>query len=315
MFGQSLRFGKILGIPLGVNYSWFVIFALITLSLTTQFRYEHPHWVLAEHIIFGLSTSLLFFGSVLLHELGHSVMALHYGIPVRAITLFVFGGVAQIDREPEKPFHEFAIAVAGPVVSAVLGVWFYGLMVASRGVFLGFADLSAWLGRINIVLAVFNLIPGFPLDGGRILRSIVWRATGSFERATRAAAGSGQVFAYGFILWGVWQALNGDFFDGLWIGFIGWFLLSAAQAASAQATIRGSLAGITAATIMSQDVLKVPSSFTVAELVHDNLLRTGARSAMVMDGDTFLGLVTLHEVKGVPHDTRRTRHSISCFSE
>ena len=306
MFGQSLRFGKILGIPLGVNYSWFIIFVLITLSLTTQFRSDHPQWSLIEHIMFGVSTSVLFFGSVLLHELGHSVMALRFGIPVQAITLFVFGGVAQIGREPDKPSHEFAIAVAGPVVSALLGLFFYGLMIASRGVFLGFADLSAWLGRINIVLAVFNLVPGFPLDGGRILRSAVWRSTGSFERATRTAAGSGQLFAYAFVLWGIWQAFNGDFFNGLWIGFIGWFLLNAAQAANAQVTAKTSLHGVTAAEVMTQDYLAVPPSTTVAELVHDHLLRTGARSSMVTEGTTFLGLVTLHEIKKIPHETWRS---------
>lgn len=306
MLGQSLRLGRILGIPFGVNFSWFVIFALITMSLTTQYRSDHPQWSLAEHILFGVSTSLLFFGSVVLHELGHSVVALRFGIPVRAITLFVFGGVAQIGREPERPVHEFAIAVAGPIVSAVLAVAFYALMVATADLFEGFSDLSAWLGRINLTLAVFNLIPGFPLDGGRILRSLVWQYTKNFERATRIASGSGQFFAYAFILWGIWEALQGNFFSGLWIGFIGWFLLTAAQGAGAQIAIRSSLQGMIAGDLMTQEFLLARPGTTVAELVHEQLLRRGNRCAMVVEGERLAGIVTLHEIKQVPLDNWHT---------
>lgn len=300
MFTQSIRFGKLFGIPLGVNYSWFVIFALITLSLTTQFRDMHPNWSYAEHLTIGIATSLLFFVSVLLHELGHSVVALKYHIPVKSITLFVFGGVAQIGKEPEKPMHEFNIAIAGPVVSFVLGVFFLVLMAITRDVAEGVSALSEWLGRINTVLALFNLIPGFPLDGGRVLRAIVWKATGSYERATTVAAGSGQFIAYGFILFGVWQALTGNFFGGMWIGFIGWFLLNASQSSTMQLQFRSALKGITAGDVMSTDCARLAGTTSVADLVEHHMLKTGMRCTMVMEGEQFRGLVTLHEVKQVP---------------
>ncbi|MEK6571067.1 MAG: site-2 protease family protein, partial [Bacteroidota bacterium] len=189
MFTQSIRFGRILGIPLGVNYTWFIVFILITLSLATEYAHLHPDWSYGEHMIFGLATSLLFFASVVLHELGHSVIALKYGIPVKSITLFIFGGVANISKEPEKPMHEFNIAIAGPIVSAVLGIVFYGVMHATAESYGGISSLGEWLGRINMSLALFNLIPGFPLDGGRIFRAIVWKYTGSYARATTVAAG------------------------------------------------------------------------------------------------------------------------------
>lgn len=302
MFTQSIRFGKILGIPVGVNYSWFIIFILITLSLTTQFRYLHPDWTYAEHLTVGIATSLLFFLSVLLHELGHSVMALNYQLPVKSITLFVFGGVAQIGREPEKPMHEFVIAIAGPVVSFVLGILFFALMWIARGTMEGVSALGEWLGNINLILALFNLIPGFPLDGGRVLRAIVWRITNSYERATTIAAGSGQFFAYAFIAFGVWQALTGNFFGGLWIGFIGWFLLSAAQSSTAQLHFRTALKGVTAGDVMLQECSRLAGNTSVADLVEHHMLKTGMRCTMVMDGDRFSGLVTLHEVKQVPKE-------------
>jgi len=302
MLAQSVRMGKILGIPFGVNYSWFIIFVLITMSLSTHYAHLHPQWTHAEHLLFGVATSILFFVSILLHELGHSVVALHYGIPVKSITLFIFGGVAQIGKEPEKPVQEFNIAIAGPIVSALLGVFFYGVMLLTRGTAEGTAALGEWLSRINFVVAAFNLLPGFPLDGGRVLRSIVWKFTGSFERATTVAAGSGQIVAYGFIFIGIWQALSGNFFGGLWIGFIGWFLLSAAQSTILQASIRVALSGTTAREVMTTECLHLPGSDSVADLVENHLLKTGGRCAMVMDGDRFRGLVTLHEIKQVPRE-------------
>ena len=302
MFTQSIRLGRIIGIPIGMNYTWFIVFVLITLSLTTQFADLHPAWSYAEHLIFGVVTSILFFASVVLHELGHSLLAIRYGIPVRAITLFIFGGVAQIAREPEKPSQEFFIAIAGPIVSAVLGGCFFALKVGTEGLYEGLSSLGAWLARINIALAVFNLIPGFPLDGGRILRSIVWKYTNSFERATGVAAWSGQLFAYLFIFFGVWQALSGNFFNGLWIGFIGWFLLNAAQMSTAQTRLRHALGGVLARDVMTQECLRLPSNLSVEELVDHHLLRTGARCSMVVDGDRFRGLVTLHQIKTVPKE-------------
>ena len=301
MLAQSIRLGRILGIPIGVNYSWFVIFLLITYSLTTLFGQLHPTWTIAWRVGFGIATSVLFFSSVLLHELGHSVVALKYRIPVRSITLFVFGGIAQIGREPDRPTHELAIAIAGPIVSALLGALFYVVRWLTQGTLEGVASLSNWLGGINVALAAFNLVPGFPLDGGRVLRAIAWRMTGSYERATAIATGAGQFFAYGFILLGMAQALAGSVFGGLWIAFIGWFLLTAAQASSAQLRLRSALEGIMARDIMHHECWRVGGDVTVAELAEE-MLRTGTRCSMVVDRDRFRGLVTLHEVKQVPQD-------------
>jgi Zn-dependent protease len=302
MYSQTIRFGTIFGIPVGINYSWFIVFVLITMSLTTQFTNMHPDWSFREHLFLGIATSMLFFVSVLLHELGHSVVALHYRIPVKAITLFIFGGVASIGSEPEKPMHEFWIAIAGPLVSAALGAMFYGLALFAHGTFEGVAALGTWLGMINLSLALFNLIPGFPLDGGRILRSIVWRFTGSFERATAVAGASGQFFSYAFIFFGIYLALTGNFFGGLWIGFIGWFLLNAAQGTSFQATLRSALRNLTARDVMNYDCSRISGSLTIADLVEHHLIRNGAPCSMVTDGDRFLGLVTLHEIKQIPRD-------------
>jgi Zn-dependent protease len=300
VFAHTIRLGQLFGIPVGLHYSWFIVFVLVTLSLVAQFATEYPEWSSGVAYGLGVVTSLLLFLSVLLHELGHSVVALRKGIRVRAITLFVFGGVAQIEREPSRPRDEFHIAVAGPVVSFLLAAAFYGF---SRGVETLSEPLHAlghWLGRINFLLAAFNLIPGFPLDGGRILRAALWRATGSYDRGTRLASAAGQGIAYVFIVVGVWVAFSGHFVNGLWMGFIGWFLLSAAQATVAQLDVRRWLRGIRAAEAMTTDCLILPRGMSVAELVEDHLLRTGRRCALVVEGDRLMGLVTLHEVRRVP---------------
>jgi Zn-dependent protease len=298
---QSIRLGRVLGIPIGVNYSWFIIFFLITHSLTVLFGELHPDWTLAGRVVFGLATSLLFFASVVLHELGHSVIALRYRIPVRSITLFVFGGIAQIGKEPERPAHEFAIAIAGPLVSAALGVVFLGVEWLARDRLEGIATLGGWLGGINLTLAAFNLVPGFPLDGGRVLRAVAWRLTGSFERATKLAAASGQLFAYGFIFFGVFQAIAGNVLGGMWIAFIGWFLLSAAQLSAAQLRFQHALAGVTATEVMTDECWRVEGGVHVAQLV-ERMLRTGERCSMVVDGERFVGLVTLHQIKQLPRE-------------
>ncbi len=203
MIGQSLRLSTIRGIQVGVHYSWFILFLLITFSLVARFAGQHPRWTMAEHYVVAFLTSLLFFVSILLHELAHSFVALAKGIPVRAITLFVFGGVAQIGREPDRPAVEFQIAIAGPIASFVLAFAFQGLAAATEDRFEHFAALADWLATINLALAVFNLIPGFPLDGGRIFRAAVWQVTGSLTKATRIAARSGQLFAYAFMFGGI----------------------------------------------------------------------------------------------------------------
>jgi Zn-dependent protease/CBS domain-containing protein len=286
----------------GLHYSWFIVFVLITLSLVAEFAVSHPHWSRFEHYGVGLATSVLFFVSVLLHELGHSVVALRKGVPVRAITLFVFGGVAQIEREPSRPADEFQIAIAGPVVSFLLAGLLYGLSAGAETVSEAVSTLGQWLGRTNFMLAAFNLIPGFPLDGGRVFRALMWKYTGSFDRGTRIASATGQMIAYLFILGGVWIAFTSNFISGLWLGFIGFFLLSAAQATVVQLDVRRMLDGIRARDVVATDCLVMPRSESVAGLVEEQLLRTGRRCALITDDDRLVGLVTIHQIRQVPRD-------------
>ena len=300
MFAHTLRLGRIFGIPVGLHYSWFIVFVLVTLSLVAQFTAEYPDWAAGVQYSVGVLTSLLLFLSVLLHELGHSVVALRKGIRVRAITLFVFGGVAQIEREPSRPRDEFQIAVAGPAVSFLLAGAFYGFSRGVESLSERLQVLGQSLGRINFILAAFNLIPGFPLDGGRVLRALLWKGTGSYDRGPRLASAAGQGIEYLFIVAGVWIAFSKDFVGGLWMGFIGWFLLSAAQAAVAQLDVRRLLRGIRAVDAMTTDCLVLPRGMSVAELVEEHLLRTGRRCALVVEGDRLLGLITLHQVRRVP---------------
>ncbi len=298
--GSGIKLGRILGIPIYLHPSWFIIFALITFSLATQFASQHPHWSRAQHWSVGILTSLLFFGSVVFHELAHSVVALRYLIPVVSITLFVFGGVARIGREPASARQEFNIALAGPLSSYLLAVGFWLLTrVFPSSEMLG--ALAGWLAQINLGLATFNLVPGFPLDGGRILRALVWGVTGDYARATRFASRGGQLLAYVLIVAGIWQSLTGGFVGGLWLAFIGWFLLTAAQESYTQVAIRGALEGLRAADIMSQDLPSVSRSISLEDYVHE-LLRTGRRCHLVVDDGQLLGMMTVHALNRVPRE-------------
>jgi Zn-dependent protease len=298
--GSGLKIARTLGIPIYLHASWFIIFVLMTFSLATQFKGEHPHWSVAQHWSLGILTSLLFFASVLLHELGHSVVALHYRISVVSITLFIFGGIARISREPARARDEFNIAAAGPLVSYLLAGGFWLLArVFPASEMLG--ALANWLARINFFLATFNLLPGFPLDGGRIFRALVWGVTGSYTRATRFASRGGQLLAYLMIVTGIWQSLTSNFVGGLWLAFIGWFLLTAAQESYAQVAIRRALKGLHAADIMSQEVPTVPRSISLEDYVHE-MLRTGRRCHLVMDNGQLLGMMTVHALNRVPRE-------------
>lgn len=302
MIGQSVKLTTVRGIDVGVHYSWFIIFFLITFSLTGRFAAEHPRWTQAEHYAVGILTSLLFFSSILLHELAHSFVALAKGIPVRSITLFVFGGVAQIGREPDRPMTEFQIAIAGPIASALLAVGFGAVAHLAGDEFERISALAGWLSSINLMLALFNLVPGFPLDGGRIFRALLWRVTGNLATATRIAAGTGQTVGYAFMLVGIWTMFTVSWFNGLWLVFIGWFLLSAAQESVLQMSLRSALSGLRAEDIMARDCPTVSGQLSLADLVHEHILRTGRRCFLVSRNGRLEGLVTLHQVKAVPQE-------------
>jgi Zn-dependent protease/CBS domain-containing protein len=295
-----VELGKIWGIPIGLHPSWFLIFGLLTWSLAMgYFPEEYPALSSAAHWLLGGLTSLLFFGSVLVHELGHSLIALRNSIPVRRITLFIFGGVAQIEKEPNSPGAEFRIAIAGPLASLTLAILFEALYLLDQSIpYL--AAPSIYLARINFLLAAFNMIPGFPLDGGRVLRALVWRFTGSFHRATRVAGSTGQLVALGFIGVGVYTIFDGALFNGLWLAFIGWFLQNAAASNLAAANIQQSLHGITVSQVMSRECTRVPSLLPLSQLVEEQVLNGAQRCFFVADNGQLRGLLTLHEITAVP---------------
>jgi Zn-dependent protease/predicted transcriptional regulator len=297
---SGIRIGHVFGIPIYLHTSWFIIFALITLSLRTQFTAEHPHWSGEQRWILGVVTSLLFFASVLFHEVCHSVVARHYKIPVTSITLFVFGGLARIERDPDSGRQEFNIAIAGPLSSLFLAGCFFLIAHYVHGNEM-VAAVCGWLWEINAALAVFNLVPGFPLDGGRVLRGIVWGITGSFTRASQIASSSGRAFAYVMIFIGIWQALNGNWVNGLWLAFIGWFLLEAARESFAQVALRSTLTGVRAEDVMTPEIPTVARDISLDDYVHE-VLRTGRRSHIVTGAGTPVGLVTLHSARAIPRD-------------
>ncbi|HKN74185.1 MAG TPA: site-2 protease family protein [Candidatus Acidoferrum sp.] len=296
----GMRIGKILGIPIFLHPTWVIIFAGITYSLALQFAQEHPGWTPAQHWTVGVFTSVLFFASLLFHELAHSVVAQHYKIRVLSITLFIFGGVASIERDPSKATQEFNIAIAGPLASGFLAGLFFGLVKffpTNETV----ATLSDWLWKTNLMLAVFNLLPGFPLDGGRIFRAIVWGATKNFSRATRVAGTTGRLIAYAMILLGGFAVFKGVVVYGLWSVFVGFFLLNAAQESVAQLAVRETLSGLHAADVMSHEVPTVGRAISLEDYGAE-VLRTGRRCHLVITDDRLVGMMNVHTLNSVPRD-------------
>lgn len=300
MARQTVPLGRIIGIPIGLDYSWFLIFGLLTWMLATSYYpVEFKTWSRELCWIMGAVASIMLFVSVLLHELGHSVIALANKVPVRRITLFIFGGVAEIAGEPPSASAEFFIAIAGPIVSLLLAAGFYALERVS-GQATPLFGLAKYLAYINFLLVLFNLIPGFPLDGGRVFRAIVWAITGSMTRATTIAANVGRGFAFLFIFVGIWQIFIGNFGGGLWIAFIGWFLDRAATAQLQQVLFQRLLAGHTVSQAMNPNYSIVPAHATLQELVDEHILGGSRRSLIVGEMEHPIGLMTLHRVKEVP---------------
>src|SRR6266705_1697893 len=248
----SLRLGKLAGIDIYVHFSWLIIVVLLTVSLATGwFSQLYPGWATFTYWLVGLISALLLFVSVLLHELAHSIVARARGLPVKNITLFIFGGVSNIEEEPKSPGVEFQMAVVGPLASLVIGVLAFLLLFLLGQYSSALAAILWYLGLANILLGIFNLFPGFPLDGGRVLRSIVWKIDGNLRRATRIVTVVGQIIAYLFILAGIWLFFVGYFIDGLWLGFIGWFLLSSAQSANSEVMLQSVFRGVTVSEVMN----------------------------------------------------------------
>ena len=301
----SLSLGRILGIPIRLHLSWFLLAALVTWSLAAgYFPQANPGWTASTYWIVGAAASILFFASVLLHELGHSVLAIREDVPVKSITLFIFGGVAQIGREPPTAGAEFRIAIAGPLTSLGLAGIFSGLGALLGDVQVLSAPLS-YLGSINLILALFNMIPGFPLDGGRVLRAALWRFGGSFRIATQWAARAGQATALLFIGVGVAQFFFAGFSNGLWWAFIGWYLYSAAQSSFRQVKLQDVLEGVKARNVTIQECTPVSGDLRLDRLVEDHVLTEGQRCFLVSEGDNPTGLITLDRLRAVTGARRK----------
>jgi Zn-dependent protease len=302
MLQGAIKLFKIRGIEVRLDYSWFIIFALVTYSLSTEYFPSRYDWSPAANWLMGGVTSVLFFVSVLLHELSHSFVAQAYGIPVPRITLFIFGGAAQIAEEPKSASSEFLMALAGPAMSLLIAAVSGGLYYFLGGRLPMLSALVGYIALINVMLAVFNMIPGFPLDGGRVLRAVIWGATRDADKATRIAAFIGRGFAFLFIFGGVYLALNGQIFNGIWIAFIGWFLLQAATQSSKRQTIKDLLGGHFAGEVMWTNCPFIEADTPVADLVYRNIMHTGHRCFPVIDRGRVAGIVTLHNIKAVPPD-------------
>ena len=299
----SLRIGKIFGIDIYIHISWVIILVLLTWSLAVGwFPVLYHGFSAVTYWVLGFIAAVLLFVSVLLHELAHSFVARARGLPVKNITLYIFGGVSNIEKEPGSPGIEFQIAVVGPLTSLLIGVLAFVLFFLLGQYSPALGAILWYLGLANILLGIFNLIPGFPLDGGRVLRSIVWKIDGNLRRATRIVTVVGQIIAYLFILVGIWLFFVGYFIDGLWLGFIGWFLLSSAQSANSEVMLQSVFRGVTVSEVMNTAPTTVPANISLQKLVDEYFLPLGLRSAFVIQGDRLAGLITLSDIRHVPRE-------------
>jgi Zn-dependent protease/CBS domain-containing protein len=299
---SSFTIARIRGIPIGVHYTWAIAVVMITWSLAASyFPSSYQGWSSQTYWLVGAAAALLLFVSVLFHELCHSFVAQARGLAVKSITLFIFGGVSNIAQDSEDPQDEFLIAVVGPLSSLALSGVFWLALQAVPNDTSPLGALLFYLAIVNLMLAVFNILPGFPLDGGRVLRAILWGATGSMVRGTTIATGVGQVVAFLFIGYGIWQIfIQNDFLGGVWIGFIGWFLNSAAEATRRQVQVQEGFRGVKVASVMTPDPPVVSPALSVRELVDEYILRRGSRAIPVAQDGGIVGLVTLSDVKHLP---------------
>ena len=306
---NAIRLGNIFGVEIRLDYSWFIIFILITWSLAGHyFPGAHPGWSAGAYWALAALTSALFFTSVVIHELAHSLVSRAFGTPVHDITLFIFGGAAHMSEEPRRAREELLMALAGPGASLGLAGLFYLLWSLTLEIAGPTHALAGWLAWINLMLALFNLIPGFPLDGGRVLRAIVWGATGNSRRATLIAAGAGRLVAFGFIFYGIWQIFGGNWADGLWIAFIGWFLDGAATQSVRHLAAEKLMAGHTVREAMLTDCPHVLPQLTLDVVVDQVARPSGRRCFPVMEQSRLSGLLTLGEIAEVPRDRWPTTH-------
>ena len=302
----DIKLGRVFGIQIGLHYSWFLIAFLIVLSVAGEFSAAHKDW--GQGMIWSLSvvTALLFFVSLLLHELAHSLVAQSRNLPVRSITLFALGGVSQIERNPADARTEFRVAIVGPLTSCAIGgvclgtAWWCGWTGATGAT--PVVAVLVWLGYINLGLGIFNLIPGYPLDGGRVLRAILWWKTGNADQSTRLAARIGEAVGFVFIALGVTQVFGGAGLNGLWIAFMGWFLIQAAAQSCREVETVPFLTGRHVADLMSSECPIVDGHLDIQRFVDEEMLRSGKRCFLVEENGAFVGLITPNEIKHVPRN-------------
>lgn len=299
----SWRIARIFGIDIYIDASWLVIFGLFTWMMSSYyFPGSYPRWPAWQYWVVGTFTSLLLFASVLVHELAHSLVAIRQGEKVRRITLFILGGVAQITEEPQEASKEFFMALVGPLTSFAIAGVCYVLVFLLRPASEPLAAMARYLSFINVLLGAFNLLPGFPMDGGRVFRSIIWKLTGDLKKATRIASAVGQGFAFVFITVGFFMLFRGFFVDGLWIMLIGWFLYSAAGQGYHQVIVKEMLAHVRAEDLMERDVHSISGSLTIQKLVDDFIFRHQNRAFIVADKGDIEGIISLEDVKKIPRD-------------
>jgi Zn-dependent protease/CBS domain-containing protein len=307
---RGFRLGRILGFEVTIDFSWFVIFFLVLWSFSMGiFPTAAPGLTPPIYLAAGVVSALLLFASLLAHEISHSVVARAKGIPVEGITLFIFGGIARTRMEASSPGDEFQIAGIGPVTSFVIGLMFAGIF--ALGHTLGWPRLvlvaAQYLAFINVVLAVFNLLPGFPLDGGRLFRAILWKVTGNLTRATRIATLAGQWFGFALVAFGLLRAFQGFVMGGLWLVFIGWFLRNAAAQSYRQHVVQSMLEGVSANQAMTRDPHTVPADISLGSLMDDYILRERYLAYPVMEQARPVGIITLHQVRDVPRNDWENR--------
>lgn len=303
----TLTIGSIRGIPIRVHASWLAVYGLIAWSLGAgYFPHALPELGPMTHWLSGLIAALLLFVSVFLHELSHSLVALRLGIPVSSITLHIFGGVSELSREPDHPRAEFAIAIVGPLTSFALAA-----VITAAGALVtpppAAAAVMQYLVLLNVVVGVFNLVPGFPLDGGRVLRAVLWRTRGDLAWATRIASNAGSTFGLALIVLGAWRALAGEFLGGLWLVAIGLFLRQASTSSYQQLVVRRALDARTVGEVMTREVVRLSPELSVETLVNDYFWRHHVSSFPVVDHGRVVGLVSVRDIGRVPRGEWPTR--------
>ena len=303
----SWRIGSLFGIDIRIDSSWIIIFTFVTWTLASfYFPNRFPGWPQWQYWVIGVVTSLLFFASVLGHELTHSLVAMRQGEEVRSITLFILGGVAELKGEPESPSKEFSMAFVGPVSSMIIALFFWVISLLVRDFSQPLWALTRYLALINLIVGIFNLIPGFPMDGGRVLRAIIWRVTGNLMKSTRIASITGQAIAFLFIMFGIFMIFSRAFFSGLWMVFIGWFIHSAAARGYKQVVMKDMLQDIRAKDLMNREFETIPRDLSLQELIDEHILKRRQRAFLVFDKGQLGGIVCLDDVKAVQKENWAT---------